>query len=259
MSHDNIPNAPGIYAIRNTVSGRIYIGSSGLLRKRVRQHNSELVRGIHKNPKLQHSWSLHGEHCFEFFVVEYVDNKEDLIAREQYWIDCADASSDENYNILKIAGSSLGQVRSAETRAKISEVQKGKKLSEDQKKRIGDAHRGKVLSEETKKRMSESAKGKVISEETRKKISEAKKGTVMSEEARRKSAEGNRKTKRTPEYRALASAKALASGKYKGSKPSLLTPEEQRLRRNANSRKSAAKKRAAKLAAKLQESSNELQ
>lgn len=253
MSHENIPNTPGIYAIRNIANGRMYIGSSATLRKRVREHHSALIRGVHKNSKLQHSWAFHGEHCFEFFVVEYLEHKEDLIPREQYWIDCADASSNENYNILKIAGSSLGQVRSAETRAKISEVQKGKKLSQEQKKRIGDAHRGKVVSEDTRKRMSESSKGKKLSEETRKKISEAKKGSVMSEESRRKTAEGNRKTKGTPEYRALASAKALASGKYKGSKPSELSPEELKLRRKQSYAKYRAKKRAEKEAAKLRE------
>lgn len=224
----------------------------------MRQHHSELRRNVHKNPKLQHSWAVHGEQSFEFFVVEYVEDKIALIDREQYWIDCADASSAENYNILKIAGSSLGQVRSAETRAKISEVQKGKKLSAEHCQIISETHKGKTVSEETRKRISEARKGMKFSEETCKKISEAKKGTPVSEEARKKISEANKATKGTPEYRALARAKALASGKYKGSKPSTLTPEEIRLRNNLKARRHAAKKRAAKKATEMMEVANEV-
>lgn len=254
MSHDNIPNTPGIYAIRNIESGRIYIGSSATLRKRLRQHHSELLRKVHKNRKLQNSWSLHGEGCFEFFVIEYLEDKGECIPREQYWIDCADASNEDNYNILSVAGSALGQVRSEETRKKISEAGRGRKVSEESRALMSKAQKGKVVSEATKKLMSESRKGRKISEEQKRKLLECRLGSTVPEETRRRIAEGNRKTKGTPEYKAMARAKALGNPKYKGSKPVERTPEEQRLLNNLKAARYRAKKKAAKEAAKLGES-----
>jgi len=67
-----------------------------------------------------------------------------------------------------------------ETKRKISESLKGRKLSEEHKRKISELHKGKKHSEETKKKMSESMigknKGKKHSEETKKKMSESLKG-----------------------------------------------------------------------------------
>jgi group I intron endonuclease len=65
------------------------------------------------------------------------------------------------YNILKIAGSSLGKTHSAETKIKISEALKGKKHTEETKVKISGAKSGennpnfgKARSIETKAKMS---------------------------------------------------------------------------------------------------------
>ena len=77
------------------------------------------------------------------------------------------------------------RIFSEETRKKMSEAKKGKKLSEEHRKKISESQKGenhpmygKHFSEETRKKMSESHKGHTVSEETRKKISEAKKGKI---------------------------------------------------------------------------------
>lgn len=89
-----IPNLPsqskadpisGIYAIRNTVSGRLYVGSADCIGRRFTAHVSQLRRGIHHSKYLQRSWAKHGEGAFEFLILEITS--ENLIAREQHFID----------------------------------------------------------------------------------------------------------------------------------------------------------------------------
>lgn len=49
---------------------------------------------------------------------------------------------------------------SEETKKKISEANKGRKLSPEHKKKISEAHKGKKLSAETKQKISEGHRGK---------------------------------------------------------------------------------------------------
>lgn len=69
---------------------------------------------------------------------------------------------------------------SEETKKKISESQKGKKMSEETRRKMSESQKGKKMSEETRRKLSESHKGKHPSEEHRKKISEALKGNTNS-------------------------------------------------------------------------------
>lgn len=57
-----------------------------------------------------------------------------------------------------------------ETKKKISDVLKGKKLSEEHKQKISDAHKGKTFSAEHLKKLSDAKKGHEVSEDTRDKI-----------------------------------------------------------------------------------------
>lgn len=75
------------------------------------------------------------------------------------------------YNILEIAGSSLGFRHGPETKQKISEAHKGKELTPETKQKISEALSGKELSLKTKTKISEAQKGKSPSPETRAKIS----------------------------------------------------------------------------------------
>ena len=62
---------------------------------------------------------------------------------------------------------------SVETRRKLSEAAKGKKISEETRRKLSEASKDKKHSEETRRKMSEAAKGRKHNEETRRKISEA--------------------------------------------------------------------------------------
>ena len=114
------------------------------------------------------------------------------------------------YNILKVAGSSLGykhlpeiririnealsgdksplfgKIYPPEMRAKMSEALTGKIATQLTKEKMSEAHTGKNLSEETKLKISEALTGKVLTEATKAKISEANIGKILSEGTKEK-------------------------------------------------------------------------
>jgi group I intron endonuclease len=170
MSGVILNNKSGIYKIINVKNNKIYVGSAVNLRRRKNGHLMKLRKNEHKNIYLQNSFNKYGEENFKFEVIEYVDDKNNLIKREQYWIDFLNVC-DKNigYNINPIAGSSLGVKRSNEFKKKLSDFLKVSK---------------RPISEETKKKISKTLKDnkllhnsrKPLSEETKEKISKANSG-----------------------------------------------------------------------------------
>ena len=86
---------------------------------------------------------------------------------------------------------------SPETRQKISEAKRGKKLSPQHRQKIGEASRNR--SPETRQKLSEVGRGKTPSPETRRKLSEANRGKTRSSETRQKIGEAQRN--RSPQHR----------------------------------------------------------
>jgi group I intron endonuclease len=151
----------GIYCIKNLTNDKKYIGSSINVFKRKNRHFSELKNLKHKNIKLQRSFNKHGKDKFIFYVIELVEDKNDLIIREQYYID----KEKPEYNINLIANSSLGVKRSEETKEKVRQANIGLKHPEWRNKikseaQGGDKHwtKHKNFSKDSKTKMSESQK-----------------------------------------------------------------------------------------------------
>lgn len=119
---------------------------------------------------------------------------------------------------------------SEETKAKMSDRHKGKRLSEETKRKLSVAHKGKHLSEEHRKAISETQKismigknlGKHHSEETRKLISEQLKGHITSEETRKKIGDANRGNVMSQEAREKMSASHKGKPAWNKGKPSPL-------------------------------------
>ena len=112
--------ASGIYRITNLVNGKIYIGSAVDLIDRKKTHISKLNNGNHENEYLQRSWIKYRQDSFKFEIIELVENKDNLIEREQYWIDntrCCDRSI--GYNLCPVAGSSFGTKSTEDTIFKL--------------------------------------------------------------------------------------------------------------------------------------------
>lgn len=121
----------GVYAIRHVESGKVYVGSSRDVRRRLFAHLYALRETSHCSPHLQAAWTKYGEKEFEFCLVERVEDLSSLVAREQAWIDstrCCEKSS--GYNVRRVAESNLGMKTSPEVSLKLSVALKGKPWSE---------------------------------------------------------------------------------------------------------------------------------
>ncbi len=90
----------------------------------------------------------------------------------------------------KMAQANRGKKLSAETREKMAEAKQGKKLSAETREKMAEAKQGKKRSEETREKLVQANRGKKLSEETREKMAEAKRGKKLSEETRRKIRDG---------------------------------------------------------------------
>lgn len=143
----------GIYKIINPSNNKIYVGSAINLQKRFKQHIERLDKNCHKNIHLQRAYNIKIID-FIFEVLEYCD-KENLIEREQYYID----TLNPEYNIAPKAYSSLGIIRREETKDKIKNSLTGKKQSIEtiEKRRI--KLKGMIRSDDIKKVLSEQQKG----------------------------------------------------------------------------------------------------
>ena len=119
----------GIYSIICRDNGKRYIGQTVDINKRRNEHFNMMSKGKHPNLHLQRAWD---KGCaFDFEVIEECD-KSELNDREIYWIaHFATMDMSKGYNLCAGGKSSLGRVCSEETKRKISEGNKGKKLSEE--------------------------------------------------------------------------------------------------------------------------------
>jgi len=113
---DRIPSTPGIYAIRNLINGHIYVGSAVNLQKRRQSHFTMLKHGKHPNRHLKSAFAKYGEDAFAFEVLEHVQDKKNLIDREQHYIDTLKPA----YNIAPKADSQIGVKRTEESRLRMS-------------------------------------------------------------------------------------------------------------------------------------------
>lgn len=187
----------GIYYIQNNANGKRYIGSSVDIRRRLAGHLNLLRKGKHVNVHLSRAWDNHGEETFETGVCELVESSDDLVAREQFWID-----AEGYYNLAPAAGSTLGFKHSDEFKANASARVSGDKnpmygtKRPDVGERMRAIHTGRVLTDEHKRKCSDALKGKdagiPLSEDRKAKIGAANRGRVLTPEHRAKIAEAGR-------------------------------------------------------------------
>ena len=142
----------GIYMWTNLLTGDMYIGQSADLSKRFRKYFTISYLKSRKELIISRALLKYEHANFSVAILEYCD-KSDLLVREQYYLD----KFNPQYNILKIAGSSLGFKQSEVTKEKISKAFKGIYYPSGE----GDksALFGRTHTEETKKKMSLSRTG----------------------------------------------------------------------------------------------------
>lgn len=168
----------GIYVIQNLVNGKYYVGSAVRLQKRWKYHRWSLLKNRHGNRHLQNAWDKYGEQSFVFNVLEYVE-PERLLDRETFWIQLLRATDrDYGYNIAFIAGSNLGTKRTDETKQKIGQKHRGKKLSQEQIELLRRVNLGRKLTDEAKAKIAVASRGRRHSESAKEKIRQAAYGNT---------------------------------------------------------------------------------
>jgi group I intron endonuclease len=130
---------PLIYAIRNTINGKVYVGKTHCIYKRCHQYLHALKnnRRDHVNDYLYRSIQKHGLDKFEMFPLEFVESDQ-LPARELWWMNHLNTLNRRNgYNLR--ADSSSGMITHQSTRDKISE-----RLKQEWKSGIRSGHSDKL-------------------------------------------------------------------------------------------------------------------
>jgi group I intron endonuclease len=197
----------GIYKITSP-SNKVYIGQSIDIERRFRHYKRMVCK---EQIKIHNSLLKYGVDAHIFEVLELCDTEE-LNNRERHYQDLYDSVAN-GLNLLYVKSEHFNGGHSEESKKKISDSLKGRKLSEEHKYKIGLNNSRRGMSDETKEkhrlgRLGKKASPETIakqilkrlgtkrSEETKKKISEALKGIQrepISEETRLKMSESQKK------------------------------------------------------------------
>lgn len=97
----------GVYQVKNTVNGKVLLGSSLNLEGPLNRHRFMLKIGSHTNKELQNDWNELGSENFIFEILEVVNIKDDpnfnlkdeLTLLEQIWLEELQPVGERGYNI----------------------------------------------------------------------------------------------------------------------------------------------------------------
>ena len=177
----------GVYRLTNIANGKNYVGGTTKLLHRKDQHFSDLRHFRHRDRDLQSDYNRYGRSWFEFIVLEFVENVDDLIPAEQRWID----RLKPEYNQDLVAGFHIGDyIRTPEAKKKRHETMTGRKWSPERRAKMEEYLRQRwtgcsnpskrSFSDERRKKMSEIMMGeknpnygKPFSDERKRKIGDA--------------------------------------------------------------------------------------
>ncbi|MBL0304330.1 MAG: GIY-YIG nuclease family protein [Cytophagaceae bacterium] len=175
----------GIYKITSP-GGRIYIGQSVNIDNRISSY---------KNLKCKNQTKLYRsllKYTFENHNFEIIEqcNIEILNERERYWQDFYNSSSKKGLNCRLTKSNDKVGLLSNETKIKIGQGNKGKKVSLESRGKMSIAKL--KMTEETKAKL----RNKKLTQEHKQKLSLLKKGKKIKEETRLKLLQNNGKSKK---------------------------------------------------------------
>jgi len=121
-------NISAVYAIKNILKGRIYVGSTSRLEERKQEHFRELKNKNHANAYMQADYNICGKENFIFEILEEVSSENLLCEREQVYINQYYDNQNSCYNIAKFAGRPPSIIWTDEMKEKLSAKTKGQKI-----------------------------------------------------------------------------------------------------------------------------------
>jgi len=100
------PKPAGIFWVKNSVNGKVLLGSSLNLEGPLNSHKFMLTIGRHGNELLQKEWNEYGPDKFVFEILEVVKVKDDpdfnlgdeLTLLEEIWLERLQPFGDKGYN-----------------------------------------------------------------------------------------------------------------------------------------------------------------
>lgn len=153
MRFESLAFKSGVYAIRNSRNGKIYIGSSINLANRIKSHVSRMRNGVSKNRHLQSDWDLHGPEAFSAEVLVYC-LPEHCVSYEQQ---CFEALRPD-YNISPNAGSQRGWKPTATQRKAHAQRMLDMWQDPDFRKMVRARHRSPALTDDYRSKVSDGLK-----------------------------------------------------------------------------------------------------
>lgn len=168
----------GIYKITSP-SGKVYIGQSRNIRKRFLEYKRLDCKG---QIKIYRSIMKHG---FENHVFETVEECEasELNNRERYYQELFCVIGPNGLNLQLTKTDILPYKHSEETKIKIGNAHRGKKVSKEAIEKSRMSNLGKIISVETRLKLSVINTGKILSQDHKDKIGLSNKGRKPSERA----------------------------------------------------------------------------
>lgn len=145
----------GIYKITSP-SNKIYIGSSMNIRSRFLRYKNLHCKEQHKIYRsiLKYGWDSH-----TFEIIEKCEF-ENLYNRERYWQEFYDCIGKNGLNCCYVNTDEKPLLISDETKRKLSEKNKGKKMSEENKKKLAERMKNTIMKDSTKEKMRQFFTGK---------------------------------------------------------------------------------------------------
>lgn len=218
----------GIYCFIHRASGKVYVGQTVRVGKRIRQHiwqsENNPITNFHKY------LNKYGVEEFDFEMIEEC-SPEQLGEKELFWIKFYGSDTVNGFNSVSIPGPTpLGTTRSEVTCQRISAAKLGEVRSPQAREKVRLFRLSYIIPESTKLKMSESAKNRPPiseitraklrksssgfrhSEATKQKLRELKTGLVKSPETIEKLRKAGTGRKHSPETLARMRASALARG-----------------------------------------------
>ncbi len=156
---ENNKGKAGIYRWTNIINFKSYIGSANNLRTRFWVYFSN-NRLLNSKMPIYKAILKYGYTNFKLEILEYC-SPDIVLLREQHYIDILKPE----YNVLSVAGSTIGYKHTTETMEKF---------------------KTRTFSDKTLANLSKAAKGRILSEEARIKISKARTGIKLSNQTKAK-------------------------------------------------------------------------
>jgi tRNA U34 5-carboxymethylaminomethyl modifying enzyme MnmG/GidA len=195
-----------VYLTINIINKKLYVGEHS-----TNNLNDKYIGS--GRPLLNSAFKKYGKRNFKKEILEYFNTKEEAFNAQEKYIKQYNTLCPNGYNISPKGGLGIIECFSEETKKKMSEAHKGKKLSKEHKLKISLSSKGikkNPHSESTKQKIINSLKQNAYiqnhkhSKETKKKMSMAHQGQIpwnknikgiikLSEETKRKISESKRK------------------------------------------------------------------